>query len=39
VADPGQALAIARISGFQAAIVVLMVFVAVAIARGYGARG
>ncbi len=37
--DPAKARLIATISHIQGAIVVIMVFTAVAMARGYGARG
>lgn len=37
--DPTAARRIAAISGVQGVLVVLMVFAAVAMARGYGARG
>ena len=39
VADPAAAARIATISRVQAVLVVLMVFAATAMARGYGARG
>jgi putative membrane protein len=39
VADPAAAARIATISRVQAVLVVLMVFAASAMARGFGARG
>jgi putative membrane protein len=39
VVDPGVARRMATISYIEAAIVVIMVFTAVAMARGFGARG